>query len=1006
MKELVFQKRQTQRTCFAALLFAFSFITGCGEAPNKAPEVSFIPCPAPVAAPGTAAGAGDARHLFFKIFCNIEPGQPANQPLSINKLWGIDPANPTEEFQIEPNFLGGSLSSVMDGTWNESGWNALGKVPNQKTRFMIYMKEDGRFYKVSALKADGLVPSQLSNEQLPRTPLPSQKISLSEPDEVAFCGGYSLAHYLDIHQSSYLYTHPGPDGKCTTWDDNLQKILRLNMGPSDSPIVLPYDNSDLMDYEFPLAPGVVPGSAIENKLAIKTDLIDKKTGGVAGWLMMKTRYATHPVQHPFHVRNTQRDILEVDAPYGHGLAEGTPVRVGVKAGVPLPIGIYFDKIYYVHVTSYRTFKLYRPHKRIAVVQRNDGSFYKLIEVVGGKRSTSDGSGHAHPQTEECIGEPLAACKPEAPEPENDPYSPQNTYISFNSTTTSMTWTEPPTRYNEPHQDIYIEDIISNGGGIVQQVVPISGLYRYDTELTFPGTKLKETEFLNICTVSGHDQTAGQEQEVPSNFLIRVTNQNGLPVSGIPVSWTAHSKTRQDCHFNFFNPFGGFESCSTVGAEIVSVSNSGMTNGNGEVAAKGKTGVGEGPHKSLFIASIGDGAKVAFAVGTEHLYWENTSQIKRTPPSCGTRMDSVIAGILPMGYGNPFTGKMFIRFDLSFRPHPTAADGDKPTKEDREKAKKIGTKGALHLYDVAANILSPVAQYISAVPYQDGDVASFPDGFPYIADERAVYFFDKSNTYVIPNGDSPIQHRTLVRLPFEGGGATVLSTEVGRQKFSQLHLTTYNVVYNTIDQSVAGGADTILKSVNKTGGGAVRLLNTTKDSLGNVMTSGPFVYFQTQGKSPIVPFDPNNPGKINVGALSQIISIREDGANLQLTKKATYIGRTDSRILAITNCQEFTFSCAQGTLLSFDSLNPMIVPITLGTLPLRNCGGKHLHTTDLSFEGMGSHQVLLEGGTSCDETGDEPGDGSGASKDMFYVQEDQSNSLATITTTPNVPETLP
>jgi hypothetical protein len=1028
--DVIFQKNLIQKTRLAPLLSAFLLLTGCGEAP-KAPEVAFIPCPAPVVAPGIAAG--DARRLFFKIFCNVEPGQPAptGEPLSINKLWGIDPANPTEEFQIEPNFLGGSLASVIDGTWDAAGWNVLGRVPNQKTRFMIYAKADadgnGRFYKVSALRSDGVAPTPLFNAQLLRSPL----VNLSnEIGNIAFCGGYALADYSDINQSLYLYTDAGTDRQCSTRDDNVEKIMRLNMGPSDTPIVIPNDRSDLIDYPAPFSPGVVSATnPIQEKgLSILTDLVNKDNGGIAGWLVTKSRFVKGPLQPAFRVRDYNHDTLETDL--DHGFSEGMPVEVASQSGVIFPTGLAQHKIYYVHVTSPRTFKLYRikkqetPSIRRTDLNNTDPAFkynydedlgaeyyvqqgldknllepYTQVELVGGKLAVENTSeGHDHPQLQDC-----------------DMITLQDGSVV--TVDPACTPDPVPTEKWTYHRDTEMIDIVFEGdiarGGVVQPQSRLLGLYRYNKDLTVGGaTPLKETKYMNICTVSGHNQgLVDKDSNVPAPFVIQVTNQDGVPVAGVPITWKAISKEETSC-----NIFGS--NCTTKKAVISPTS--GLTDANGFASATGATGPEEKARGNVFIASIGAGGKVSFAIGDVHDYYRAPSEPhdpldplvadprnkKKTPLSCGIRPDFVMTNIIPMGYGNIFTGKMFIRFDLSFKPYPDADESEKPTKEDREKAKKIGTMGAVYLYDVAANSLGAAPQYTSASYFTNGGVEPFLQGNINITDQDAIYFFDNMNGADSPiaTSSNPTENRTLVRLPFIGGGSTILATETGRQEFSQLERAESRVIYSTIDRSVEGGEETTLKSVNKTGGGAVTLLNTTKSSLGKVMTSGPFVYFQTQGAAPVRPFDPNNPGAITNGVLSKIIAVREDGTNRGFTNKASYAGRTDSRILAIEGCQDFTFSCAQGTLLSFDSLNPTIAPITLGSVPIRHCGDKSLYTTALYFEGMGEDQFLLEGDTSCGGSAD--GDGDSAGNDLFYVQEDQSGSLVSVTTTPNVPETLP
>jgi hypothetical protein len=101
---------------------------------------------------------------------------------------------------------------------------------------------------------------------------------------------------------------------------------------------------------------------------------------------------------------------------------------------------------------------------------------------------------------------------------------------------------------------------------------------------------------------------------------------------------------------------------------------------------------------------------------------------------------------------------------------------------------------------------------------------------------------------------------------------------------------------------------------------------------------------------------------------------------------------------MVNCNEFTFACAGGTLVSFNPLDPLAEALTLGTVPN--------DTIALYFQGFGE-KVLVEGDTA-DTLGGGPSDGSGVGRgpDIFYLQGDLPNSLVRVTETPDLPETLP
>jgi hypothetical protein len=153
-----------------------------------------------------------------------------------------------------------------------------------------------------------------------------------------------------------------------------------------------------------------------------------------------------------------------------------------------------------------------------------------------------------------------------------------------------------------------------------------------------------------------------------------------------------------------------------------------------------------------------------------------------------------------------------------------------------------------------------------------------------------------------------------------------------------------------------------------------------------MTAGSFVYMQTQGAS----LSPDKPG-----VLSKIIYTREDGTDRRSIPQASFVGRTDSRILAMDKCRELTFSCAGGRLLSFNPLNPLAAAIWLGMVPT--------DTAALFFGGFGE-KALVEGDTFGGPSLD--GDGPSHGPDIFYLQGDRENSLERVTQSPGLPDTLP
>lgn len=438
-----------------------------------------VPCPTG----GPIAPAGEGRYLFFKVAC--DPSGPLG-------LWAVDPANPAATpIEVEPEMIPGSLQIIADGRWD----TAAGKIVEKRDRFLVFAKRDGKLYRVSALKADLLAPVQISNETgagmvaVPVTP---------GRDASLICGASALPDYADTFQSIYFYVLAGPDNDCSFPDDNIQKIVRIGMSPSDSPLSVPRDRSHLFDYEAPFSPGVAPGSASPNDLVPVIDLVEKNSGGLTAWLAVKNRTQPHRPAFPF-TADAASDVIIT--PTEHGLFEGTRIFL---SGGGLPGGVDPNKIYSIHVTSPTTFKLYRMVKRQVTERSLEGVLETKIRLEGGRGSLRDTHPADHIHTDG--GNPHVGA---AEHKHGDA--------------------------DEPHIDINMVDFSSNGAGTFQSAATLTDLFRCNRDLA-ECVVLKETQFVNTCKVEGDNQTGSLDASLGAPFVVESTDAFGNPVGGIAVHW--------------------------------------------------------------------------------------------------------------------------------------------------------------------------------------------------------------------------------------------------------------------------------------------------------------------------------------------------------------------------------------------------------------------------------------------------------------------------------------
>lgn len=183
------------------IIFFMLFLTACGGGGGNGGGGSPPITPPATQPPPPSASAPETR-LFF----------------AGGSILAVDPKNPSvNPVVVDPAATSGE-AGLLDGKWSA----AEKKITDTYFRTIIYANSDnGKLFKVSALKADSLTPTQVSNET----------------GAVTTCGAGSVPDFADHNNSMYLYLLPGGDSACSTGDDVL-KMVRLGMGPSDSPITI------------------------------------------------------------------------------------------------------------------------------------------------------------------------------------------------------------------------------------------------------------------------------------------------------------------------------------------------------------------------------------------------------------------------------------------------------------------------------------------------------------------------------------------------------------------------------------------------------------------------------------------------------------------------------------------------------------------------------------------------------------------------------------------------
>jgi hypothetical protein len=145
-------------------------------------------------------------------------------------IFAIDPDDPNVPIpvEVENDVVGcGSDTELYPCSFARGDYDSNTKIiSNMNLDSFVYAKTDGKFYKISTQKSAGLSPRQISSEAH------ANGVCSTDVFDIV----YPVDDFFNVNNSQLVYQLPGPDGECSTIDDNEWKMIRLGMNASDNPI--------------------------------------------------------------------------------------------------------------------------------------------------------------------------------------------------------------------------------------------------------------------------------------------------------------------------------------------------------------------------------------------------------------------------------------------------------------------------------------------------------------------------------------------------------------------------------------------------------------------------------------------------------------------------------------------------------------------------------------------------------------------------------------------------
>ncbi len=479
------------------LLVVFCLAASCvggGGGEGGGQNAAANPCPDNAPAIGPTGGSGG---LLFFTGCG---------------LWAVDPAQPTAPAQIAPDFIAGSLQKVVNGTWNTGAQ----KVTDKQLHAVLYAQGEnlipseqffddekllpgdefanGRFYKVSALKAQSQTPLQVS----------------SEDKANKMCGVIALLEdYANIDNSLYVYAMPGPDDSCTIGDDNVEKIIQLGMGPNDDPITLPRGRD----------------------IFTIGELVDMDTGAITGWLAIKSRRQERSLPNYTTQADANLDVLkphkagDPSKPYPLGFFTGTPVLVSGPAAVG---GLDTNTSYFVNPDQPADITFPCPNGKNEV----EVHFPQTADPTTDPEIFNDDL--------EKLGQNAFNLKLKKRTKKICLADGTVQTIRFDASDSELANLETQIAGRRVVKAIVIEeavDLTASGDVTLNTQASYIALHRCNIDLSDCGTALKETNFMLFCAESGFDQVGNEGEWLADPFIVGAYDAFKNPVSGELVQWT-------------------------------------------------------------------------------------------------------------------------------------------------------------------------------------------------------------------------------------------------------------------------------------------------------------------------------------------------------------------------------------------------------------------------------------------------------------------------------------
>jgi len=619
------KQRPKNKYFFFIMFLCISFLASCssgGGGGGSSVAINVDPCLDKGPALGATSGSGS---LHFFSSCG---------------LWAVDPDQAKAPAQIVPAYVDnttrvavmipGSLKKIVDGTWDTSAQQVTDKylhsviyaIGTGSIRPMSeFFPEErlstgdrypgGIFQKVSASKSDSQTPVQVSSED--------------QANEM--CGVVVvLEDYADINNSLYVYSMPGPDGDCNIPDDNVEKYIQPNMDKDTPPITLP------------------PGRDI----FFITDLVDKNTGAITGWLAVKNNRQQRRLPNYAAQTNTEKNVLNphqagtayttVDTSYAK---QGAPIKImplGFRTGTPVLIsgtgdlgGLNSETTYYVNPDKPTAVTFVCPESESAdtttpffppspdpTTPAFEDRLEELTKInplnlaLTKRRKMvclSDGT---------ILGESAKNITTKYPAGGLNP--PTELPMPYNANALDLQKIEDAIKALQTNDAsirviktlVYEEEVEMQSDSPVTLNIQASyiDLYRCNLEMTdcvdASATPLKETSFTLFCAELGFDQ-GGEEGSTPDNFfVIAAYDREKNPIDGEELLWRRGDFPFLDC-----GPLGLFCDVRDV-TDLTSIGDAGP----GKTAFKKVLGDAEDDGWNIYRASIdGLGSHIAFSIST-------------------------------------------------------------------------------------------------------------------------------------------------------------------------------------------------------------------------------------------------------------------------------------------------------------------------------------------------------------------------------------------------------